>query len=164
MLGDQYMRTRSHVAHWSGGHAYGSVSLLFEAPPPELTIDLHTDRPGTRQGVALNFVRRKGRIAGQLSERFVLWEDTAPFPVPASYVARRAPFRLTVWNVWEGPHGATMAWVADAGIVVRAEGGGRLDLACSSGPGGVRFDDCSISLRWSDEVGFALERPTAPAE
>lgn len=116
-LGDQYMRTRSGVARCSGGLIYASVSLVFDAPPA-FTIDLHTGAPQLRQGVALRFVRRKGRIAGSLSERFVLWEDTAPFPVPVEYVARRAPVQLTVWNVWEGPHGATMAWTANAGVIV----------------------------------------------
>lgn len=161
-LGDQYVRTRSGVARWSGGLIYASVSLFFHAPTT-FTIDLHTDAPELRQGVALRFVRRRGRIADVVSERFVLWEDTAPFPVSAEYVAKRSPFQLTVWNVWEGPHGAKMAWTANAGVIVEEQRSGMLQLGCSAGPGDVRPADSRVRLSWSGDIAARIETPTSPS-
>ena len=161
-LSDQYIRTKSGVARWSGGLIYVSVALFFDAPLA-FTIDLHTDTPHLRQGVALRFMRRKGRIAGYLSERFVLWEDTAPFPVPAEYVAKRSPFQLIVWNVWEGPHGATMAGVANAGVIIEDQGPGLLQLGCSAGPGEVRPADARVRLKWPDDIAARIETPTPPS-
>lgn len=112
--------------------------------------------------MALRFVRRKGRIADLVSERFVLWEDTAPFPVSAEYVAKGSPFRLSVWNVWEGPHGATLAWTANAGMTVEEQQSGLLQLGCSAGPGEVRPADCRVSLSWSSDVEAHLETPFPP--
>lgn len=145
------------MARWSGGLIYASVSLFF-AEPAALIIDLRTDAPGLRQGVAVRFVRRKGRIAGLPSERFVLWEDTAPFPVSADFVARRPPFQLTVWNVWEGPHGATMAWTGNAGVIVEEQRPGGLQLGCSAGPGSVTPGDSHVTVTWPTDISARLEK------
>jgi hypothetical protein len=89
----------------------------------------------------LRFVRRAGRTNGRTAEQLVLWEDTAAFPVTVDFVANRPPYAIHVWNVWRGPHGATMAWLNNAGLVIDSNEPGRLVLACSAGPGDVRLED-----------------------
>jgi hypothetical protein len=155
-LADQYLRNRSNVATWQGRSVFGLVRVHLDAPT-SVTVDFDTDLPHLVQGIALRFVRRAGRTNGRTAERLILWEDAAAFPVTIDFVAKRPPYLIHVWNVWQGPHEATMAWLNNAGLVVNSDESGRLVLGCSAGPGDVRLHDSRITLTWDPNVIAQLD-------
>src|SRR4051794_12011354 len=98
-FGEQYLKTRSHLASWNGEPGLGSVRLAF-SEPAKLMVDCTSGRTDPPQGVAIRLRRRKGRIDGVEAERFVLWSHR-PFPVMVEMLASRPPFEVGVWNVWK---------------------------------------------------------------
>ena len=78
-------------------------------------------------------------------------------------LAKRPPFQVRVWNVWEGPHGATLAFTANAGLLIEAQGPGILQVGCSAGPGDVRPADSRVTLNWPSEIAARIETPSSPS-
>jgi hypothetical protein len=159
-FGGQYLYDSSHYATYEEGPVYGSVRLVFQTAPM-LTIDAQFDS-ALHQGVGVRLPKRRGRINGHEGERFILW-DYAPFPVSVEVLGRKAPFEIAFWNVWRGPHDATMAWVGNAGMRVLEQHANHVALACDAGPNPVTFSDLEILISWPETAEGELTLPQPPS-
>jgi hypothetical protein len=156
-LGELYLTARSHLVEVDGRQVLGSVRLQLSGACT-LTVDAHFAHADPQQGVVLKAKPRQLEVAGQRGTSMVLW-DHAPFPVDATLIARKGPFVVTVYNVWKGPYGATMAWMANGGMLVREFTAERLVLDCNAGPRPVTFTDATATLTWPADVEVRLLLP-----
>ena len=156
-LGELYMAARSHLVEVDGRQVLGSVRLQLSRPCT-LTVDATFAHSDPQQGVVLKAKPRHLEVAGQRGTSMVLW-DYAPFPVDATLIARKAPFVVTVYNVWKGPYRATMAWMANGGMVVRESTAHQLVLDCNVGPRPLTFTDATATLTWPGDVEVRLLMP-----
>lgn len=157
MLGDLYMEARSHLIEVDGRQVVGSVRLQF-ARPVTLTVEASFAHADPQQGVVLSAKPRQLEVAAQRAKTVVLW-DYSPFPVAAKVIARKGPFVVSVYNVWKGWHGNTMAWTANGGMVVREFSEETLVLDCNAGPREITFTDATVTLRWPDDAAARLLLP-----
>jgi hypothetical protein len=157
MLGELYMDARSHLVQVGAQQVVGSVRLQLSAPCT-LTVDATFANATPQQGVVLDAKPRQLEVAGQRGKSVVLW-DYAPFPVDARYVARKGPFVVMIYNVWKGPYDATMAWIANGGMVIGESTGKHLILDCNAGPREVTFTDARLTVTWPADVEVRLLLP-----
>ena len=156
-LGELYMDAGSHLVELDGRQVLGSIRLQLSRPCT-LTVDATFAHADPRQGLVLKAKPRRLEVADQRGPSMVLW-DYAPFPVDVTLIARKGPFVVTVYNVWKGPHGATMAWVANGGMVIRESTAEHLVLGCNAGPRPVTFTDATATLTWPAEIAVAVLLP-----
>jgi hypothetical protein len=165
MLGELYMDARSHLVQVGGHQVVGSVRLQLSTPCA-LSVDATFAHADPQQGVVLDAKPRQLEVAGQRGKSLVLWEY-APFPVDALYVARKGPFVVMIYNVWKGPYDATMAWIANGGMVIGEFTEECLILDCNAGPREVTFADARLTVTWPADVAVRLllpgDEPVAPA-
>jgi hypothetical protein len=156
-LGELYIAAGSHVVELDGQQVVGSVRVQLSRACT-VTVDAAFAHADPQQGVMLKTKPRQLEVAGQRGTSVVLW-DYAPFPVDATLVARKGPFVVTVYNVWKSPYDATMAWVANGGMVIGESTASRLVLGCNAGPRPVTFTDMTVTLTWPAEVEARLLLP-----
>jgi hypothetical protein len=111
-------------------------------PRDRFVLSMTTPTEQAGQGVQLAVQKGSLRINKQDLVRPVLWEASSPKRVELTVLKGS---ELRIWNCWRGPQGQTMAWIGNAGIVVR-EDVGRWRLECSQGPGLPQFDDLLVMV------------------
>jgi hypothetical protein len=157
MLGELYADAGSHLIEIDGRQVLGSVRVQL-SKPCTITVDAQFAHADPQQGVVLNAKPRQVEVAGQRGKSVVLW-DYAPFPVDVELIARKGPFVVLVYNAWKGPHGATMAWTANGGMVIREFTDKQLVLDCNAGPREVTFTDARVTISWPADVAVNLLLP-----
>lgn len=109
-----------------------------------------TSASGPTTGLRLKVQRGKLRLNGESFSDVVLWSDTSPEDVAIRFEVSQSGSELRVWNCWRDDRGVLQAWLNNAGMLLE-EDGNRIVLRCSSGPGGISFDDLVVGLDFADD-------------
>lgn len=156
-LGERFLAERTHHLVVDGRDVYGLVRLRF-ARPATITVRADLTRTDVRQGLVLEAAPRQLRVGGSQATSVVLWSD-APFPVDATLVARKPPFEVSLWNVWQGANDATTAWVGNGGLTVRRSSDRHVTVDVNCGPTPLTFGDGRISVTWPADAEVTLVLP-----
>lgn len=101
------------------------------------------------QGVGLDADGGWMTVNGEKSKKLALWTSTAPESVEIAVkpLRGRSYLSVRVWNFWKlARWGSTMAWVANAGLLIERRSAVSARLHASAGPGDPSFDDLTIDL------------------
>ena len=153
-LGSRFIQSGGGAVELDGRLVH--MSYVFESLPAGALELRMTARGEQEQGVG---VRADGgwlTLNGKKFKEGVLWTATAPETVEITAVPHRGEQFLTVrlWNVWKDPRwGSTMAWVANAGLLVESSEPGAVRLRASTGPGDPTFDDLLVEASFRPDEG-----------
>lgn len=145
-LADLFAEGETNVLEWEGGVVHGLFEL--DTVPDRLTVELLRAKEAPAQGLHVSMTGGALEVNGVRAADVVLWHDTAPPVVQIDVRPRGRTQKLQVWNVWRGPHDATMAWLGNAAMQVERTNPDGVLLRCSDGIGAPAFDDLEVRVRW----------------
>lgn len=88
------------------------------------------------QGVGISADRGWLTVGGERSKQFALWAAIAPacVEIDEKPLRGREAMSVRVWNIWKHERwGSTMAWIANAGLLVERRGDTAVTLHASPG-------------------------------
>lgn len=141
---DLFAEQQANELDWRGRRIHGLYEL--DVIPEELSIEFLRAATTPVQGIQVSLPGGELEVAGGTAANVVLWRDTAPSVVHLKVRRPGRRRRLQIWNVWRGPHDATMAWLGNSAIEVDVEDGSVV-LRCSDGVGEPDFDDLHVRIR-----------------
>lgn len=126
------------------------IHMIYErpvAPGDSIRVRRTGARSSPVQALRLKVETGKLLVHGEALKDVVLWSDTAPEEVVLVAEIPKGGTTLKIWNAWRDANGTMQAWIGDAGMLIREESNG-VQLRCSDGTGGVRFDDLVVEVEF----------------